>query len=152
MAGCACAAICAHPPSGQPPRGRGRTPWQGGKADAGPRGAAREACTGACIISHQALNLRKQNGLGPGKFPGLRRCTDAHLQRSRVLLAHAQALPQKARAKYKSSLQGTLVVAGNSMPVHPRVPPYKAWSYLKQNELAKDVGNRVFYTDATGAA
>jgi hypothetical protein len=61
-------------------------------------------------------------------------------------------MPQKARVKFKSSLQGTLVVAGNSIPSRglAGVPPYKSWSYLMQNELANETGGRIFYTDATG--
>ena len=63
-----------------------------------------------------------------------------------------QAMPQKAKVKYRSSLQGTVVVAGNSIPRKgmPGVPPYKSWSYLMQNELANETGGRIFYTDATG--
>lgn len=72
---------------------------------------------------------------------------------SKCLAVYApQAMPQKARVKYRSSLQGTMVVAGNSIPSKglAGVPPYKSWSYLMQNELANETGGRIFYTDATG--
>ena len=68
----------------------------------------------------------------------------------RQLMCMGQAMPQKARVKYKSTLHGTLVVSGNSIPRQGRLPPYKSWSYLMQNELANEVGGRIFYTDATG--
>jgi len=32
----------------------------------------------------------------------------------------------------------------------PPVPRYKAWTYRVRNELAAEVGTRIFYTDATG--
>ena len=38
------------------------------------------------------------------------------------------------------------------MPSHERVPSYKSWSYLMENELANEVGVRIFYTDPTGEA
>ena len=59
-------------------------------------------------------------------------------------------MPEKARVKYKTHLHGSLVVSGNCIPRHDRLPPYKSWSYLMQNELANEVGGRIFYTDATG--
>ena len=59
-------------------------------------------------------------------------------------------MPQKARVRYKTHLHGSMVVSGNCIPRQGRLPPYKSWSYLMQNELANEVGGRIFYTDATG--
>ena len=50
----------------------------------------------------------------------------------------------------KSTLHGSVVVSGKCIPRQGRLPPYKSWSYLMQNELANEVGGRIFYTDVTG--
>ncbi len=69
---------------------------------------------------------------------------------------HTVAIPQgkmqEQRIKVQSSLQGTIVAPAIQIPNHERVPSYKSWSYLMENELANEVGVRIFYTDPTGGA
>lgn len=70
----------------------------------------------------------------------------------RVVLRCGQAKAQEPRIKVQSSLQGTLLAPAIKIPYQERVPPYKSWSYLMANEIANEVGARIFYTDATGDA
>ncbi|BDA50448.1 Histone-lysine N-methyltransferase EZH1 [Coccomyxa sp. Obi] len=63
---------------------------------------------------------------------------------------NAKGKTQEQRIKVQSSLQGTLVAQAIQIPNHERVPSYKSWSYLMENELANEVGVRIFYTDPTG--
>lgn len=36
------------------------------------------------------------------------------------------------------------------IPKATTVPIYKSWSYLMRNEIAVEVGRKMFYTDSTG--
>ncbi|KAK9917862.1 hypothetical protein WJX75_009030 [Coccomyxa subellipsoidea] len=63
---------------------------------------------------------------------------------------HEKGKGQELKVRINSSLQGILSAPAIKIPYKERVPTYKSWSYLMSNELATEVGSRIFYTDATG--
>ena len=53
--------------------------------------------------------------------------------------------------KCSSQLGGHEIVSALLLPKEDSIPKYKTWSYLIRNEIAVEVGRKMFYTDSHGA-
>jgi hypothetical protein len=60
------------------------------------------------------------------------------------------AIHDAGNLKGKSKVSGAHLLSSVLVPRGEGVPKYKSWSYLCQNEMAVEVGRKMFYTDSKG--
>lgn len=64
--------------------------------------------------------------------------------------AEDKTLYTSGKIEWTCSISGSLPLTVCLLPLAPTIPRYKAWSYLVRNEVAEEVGQKMFYTDSTG--